>query len=44
MLDKNCPNYSLAYHAGSFRLSVAIVVFVSGEAQHGIMDGKDEYA
>jgi hypothetical protein len=34
MLDKNCHKYSLACHAGSFRLSVAIVMIVSGELQH----------
>ena len=39
-LVNNCPDYSLVYHAGSFRLSVAIVVVVSGEAQHVTMDSQ----
>ena len=38
------PVYSLAYHAGSFRLSVAIIVIVSEEVQHVTMHSQHENA
>jgi hypothetical protein len=38
MLNNNFPEYSFAHHAGSFKLSVAIVIVVSGEVQHVMVD------
>ena len=44
-MDQNCPEYSLACHAGSFRLSVAIIIMsVSGEVRHVTTDSKHYYA
>jgi hypothetical protein len=40
MLDIACPNCSFAHHAGSFKLSVAIVVIVSGYVQYVIMESQ----